>query len=302
MHAIVTGYSGFVGNHLVPFLEQKEIRITPLNLRNAAIAGFPTDVDAIIHLAGKAHDHKGTAEPEEYFKVNTELTKIVFEQFLQSSAKTFIHFSTVAAVTDEYVDDILTEDAVPHPGSPYGQSKLQAELFLLQATIPAGKKVFIIRPAMIHGPGDKGNLTLLFNIVSKGIPYPLAAYKNERSFLSIDNLNYAVERLLTLADTIAPGIYNLVDDTPVATTEVVRWIAEATGKKGKLWALPKPLARCMARIGDIIPLPINSKRLAKLTGNYIVANDKIKKALGITTLPVTAKEGLIKTIKSFVSK
>lgn len=302
MHAIVTGYSGFVGSHLVPFLERKAIRITSLNLRDTGALTFPSDVDAVIHLAGKAHDHKDTAGPEEYFQVNTELTKAVFEHFLQSSAKTFIHFSTVAAVTDEHVDGILTEEAVPHPLNPYGQSKLQAEQFLLQAAIPADKKVFIIRPAMIHGPGDKGNLTLLYSIVSKGIPYPLAAFKNQRSFLSIDNLNYVVGKLLEQSSGVPSGIYNLVDDTPVATTEVVQWIAEVTRKKGKLWALPKPLARSIARIGDIIPLPINSKRLAKLTGNYIVANDKIKKALGIATLPMTAKEGLIKTITSFVSK
>lgn len=299
---VITGASGFVGRNMKPYLEQNGYILYPLNLRQPLSGQEFDSADAVIHLAGKAHDHAGTAEAAAYFEVNTELTRTVFKQFLQSEASVFIHFSTVAAITDEHIDGVLTEEAEPRPSTPYGQSKLKAEQLLQEAILPVGKKIFIIRPAMIHGPGDKGNLTLLYNIVAKGIPYPLAAYENQRSFLSIDNLNYAVEKLLTQAGSIPSGIYNLVDDMPVSTNEVVRLIAKATEKKEKLWVLPKLLARSIARLGDFLPLPINSKRLAKLTGNYIVANDKIKKALNIESFPVTAQEGLIKTIKSFASK
>jgi nucleoside-diphosphate-sugar epimerase len=301
MKIAVTGSSGFVGTNLVPFLGKKGWEVQPVNLRKG-LTSLPEHAGAVIHLAGKAHDHKGTARPEEYFKVNTELTKLVFDHFLQSKATLFIHFSTVAAITDEHIEGVLAEEAVPRPATPYGQSKLQAEQYLLQQNLPKEKKVFIIRPAMIHGPGDKGNLTLLYNIVSKGIPYPLAAFQNQRSFLGIDNLNYTVGKLLEKANDMPSGIYNLVDDTPIASTDLVRLIAEVTGKKAKLWALPKFLARGIAKAGDILPLPINSKRLAKLTGNYVVSNDKIKKALGISAFPVSAKDGLIKTIKSFASE
>lgn len=299
---VITGASGFVGTHLSGYLRQCGFPLAAVNLRQTKTLPVTEPAAAIIHLAGKAHDHSGTADAAAYFEVNTELTRTVFEQFLQSEASIFIHFSTVAAITDEHINGVLTEEAEPHPSTPYGQSKLKAEQLLQEAILPAGKKIFIIRPAMIHGPGDKGNLTLLYNIVAKGIPYPLAAYENQRSFLSIDNLNYAVEKLLTHAGSIPSGIYNLVDDTPVSTNEVVRLIAKTTGRKEKLWVLPKLLARSIARLGDFLPLPINSKRLAKLTGNYIVANDKIKKALNIESFPVTAQEGLIKTIKSFASK
>ena len=300
-HIIITGASGFVGSHLMPYLEKNGLSVSPLNLRNPLSASGFDKADAVIHLAGKAHDHKGQAGEAEYFTINTDLTKEVFAGFLQSSAKVFIHFSTVAAITDEHVDGALTEEAIPHPQTPYGRSKLQAEQFLLGAKLPAGKKLFIIRPAMIHGPNDKGNLTLLYNIVTKGIPYPLAAFHNQRSFLSIGNLNYAIKRLLDLSGDIESGIYNLVDDEPVSSTEIVKLIAKLTGKKEKLMSLPKPLARFIAKVGDVIPLPLNSKRLAKLTGNYVVSNAKIKKALSISAFPEAAQDWLRKTIQSFIS-
>ena len=54
-----------------------------------------------------------------------------------------------------------------------------------------------------------------------------------------------------------------------------------------------------AGIGTLFHLPLNTERLRKLTENYVVSNAKIKRALGIDKMPVTAKEGLIKTIRSF---
>ncbi|WP_118952463.1 NAD-dependent epimerase/dehydratase family protein [Taibaiella helva] len=301
MTVSITGSTGFVGNNLLPYLQSRGIQTLRLNLRKTEDLVIPRGSDAVIHLAGKAHDHKGVATADEYFRVNTELTKAAFKCFLASDAKLFIHFSTVAAVTDEHIDGVLREDAMPHPATPYGQSKLQAEQFLLEQELPQNKKIIILRPAMIHGPGDKGNLTLLYNIVSKNIPYPLGAFSNERSFLSVANLNFALEQILEQMDTIPSGIYNLVDDAPVSTMDIVNLIAAITGKKGKVWTLPKGMIRLAARIGDVLPLPLNTKRLAKLTGNYVVSNHKIKETLGITAFPVQAMNGLELTIRSFAS-
>jgi nucleoside-diphosphate-sugar epimerase len=295
---ILTGASGFVGKNLGTYLQLGGFPVSPVNLRTSKQLNI-TPGSAIIHLAGKAHDHCNIAKPDEYFQVNTELTKRVFDEFLASSAAVFIHFSTVAAVAVDEVTGLLTEDALPQPGTVYGQSKLEAEQYLLSRALPLGKKLFIIRPAMIHGPGDKGNLTLLYNFVARGIPYPLAAFRNRRSFLSIDNLCFVVEQLLQKAEDVPDGIYNLVDDEPLSTNEVVNVIAQCLGKKCRQWSLPKPLVSAASRLGDILPLPINSARLRKLTTDFVVSNHKIKQALGIVHLPVTAREGLVKTISSF---
>ena len=87
---------------------------------------------------------------------------------------------------------ILTEDTIPNPKTHYGISKLQAENYILDQKLPEGKRVYILRPCMIHGPGNKGNLNLLYTLVKKGFPWPLGAFENQRSFLSIDNFQIQV--------------------------------------------------------------------------------------------------------------
>ena len=80
MKIIITGATGFVGKNLSSFLENKECQIESLSLRNSWT--LDSSADAIIHLAGKAHDTKNTSAEEEYFKVNRDLTIQLFEQFL----------------------------------------------------------------------------------------------------------------------------------------------------------------------------------------------------------------------------
>lgn len=258
---------------------------------------MPTEYHAIIHLAGKAHDTKNSSSPEEYFRVNTDLTKQLFEQFLRSNAHDFIYFSSVKAVADT-VQGILDESAIPNPQTPYGQSKWLAEQYLNSQPLPKGKRLFVLRPCMIHGPGNKGNLNLLYNVVSKGIPYPLAAFDNRRSFLSIENLQFIIKWILKNPDILG-GTYHLADDDALSTNEVIKLVGEARGKKARLWKISPKLIKALARLGDRTKLPLNSERLQKLTENYEVSNEKIKAALKISRLPISAKEGLMKTLRSF---
>jgi len=154
---------------------------------------------------------------------------------------------------------------------------------------------------MIHGPNNKGNLNLLYKFVARGLPYPLAAFENERSFLSIDNLNFLIESIISNKGVVS-GVYNLADDEVLSTNQVVRIIATSLQKTPRFLAIPKGLLFVAGRLGDILKLPMNTERLQKLTENYRVANKKIKRALGITRLPVTAQQGLAKTINSFRSE
>ena len=190
---------------------------------------------------------------------------------------------------------------MPHPVGPYGESKIKAEEYLLDKQHEAersGKRVYILRPCMIHGPGNKGNLNLLYSIVKKGIPWPLGPYENARSFCSVDNISHVVEQLVT-RDDIASGIYHVGDDSPVSTNELIKLISDSVGKKSRTWRFPKGWINSMAAVGDVLHLPLNKQRLQKLTENYVVSNEKIKKVLGIEKMPVSAREGLIKTLDSF---
>lgn len=304
MH-IITGNNGFVGGNLTHFLKNHHQNVLGVS-RNPEgeneIAYKQVTIDqcrnaaSIIHLAGKAHDLKKTANESDYFSVNTELTKQLFDTFLQSDCPVFIYMSSVKAVADA-VDGVLIEDIVPNPITPYGKSKLAAENYIVSKEIPETKRVYILRPCMIHGPNNKGNLNLLYSFVAKGIPYPFGSYKNKRSFVSVENLCFIIHELLT-NQRIPSGVYNIADDSSLATNEVVQIMGEILGKKARILNIPKFLIQGLAKLGDVVPIPVNSERLQKLTENYVVSNQKIKQAIN-KELPLTAKEGLQKTIASF---
>ena len=308
MKILITGVHGFVGTNLVKALSKEHI-IYGLDIINPNKEGvrftFSWDyldkedgipeVDAIIHLAGKAHDTKNEAAADVYFKVNTYLTKKMYDYFLKSKDKKFIFFSTAKAAADK-VDGVLTEDVIPTPVGPYGESKIAAEKYI-QEHLDNDKQVYILRPCMIHGPGNKGNLNLLYGVVKKGIPWPLGAFENRRTFTSIENINFVIEGLLT--KDVPTGIYNMGDDEALSTNELIEEICKSLGKKAHIWKLPKGLMYSVAKIGGTFYLPLDSERLRKLTENYISSNAKIKKALGVDKMPVDAREGLKVTLESF---
>lgn len=296
---IVTGGSGFVGTNLIAYFQELNIaEIIPLGFRSKLPIKL-SDADVIIHLAGKAHDLKKSVDSNEYFEVNFEKSKVLFDLFLTSNVNDFIYFSSVKAVADS-IDVELTEDHYPDPKTPYGESKLKAEKYMLSKILPNGKRLFILRPCMIHGPGNKGNLNLLYNVVKKGIPYPLGAFENQRSFLSIDNLLFVLEKII-LNIQIKGGVYNVADDESLSTNSLIKIIANSSSSAGRVWYIPKWLVVNTARVGDKFHLPLNTERLKKLTESYRVSNAKIKRALNIVNLPITTVKGLEKTIKSFQS-
>ena len=339
MKILITGIHGFVGSNLVEALK-KEHTIYGLDIINPAkdgvahtfswdeidevhgagliVNGSPLEVDAIIHLAGKAHDVRNKSASDVYFKVNTGLTQKMFDYFLaHDSIKKFIQFSTVKSAADRVEGEYLTEECVPTPVGPYGESKIAAENYIIEKFAPEalkrpfhnftdedavvnGKQVYIMRPCMIHGPGNKGNLNLLYGVVSKGIPWPLGAFENRRSFTSIGYLQEVIKGLLT--KDVPSGIYHMGDDEALSTNELIEVICSALGKKAHIWRIPRGLMNGVAKIGDVLHLPLNSLRMQKLTENYVVSNAKIKAALGMKEMPVRAKDGLRETIKSFAIK
>jgi nucleoside-diphosphate-sugar epimerase len=303
MNIAVTGASGFVGQNLVPYLKQINHNVLAFsrsnnfdytNIDSGLLNRY--NINVLIHLAGKAHDLKNITNPTEYFEVNTDLTISLFDAFLNSNSSIFIYLSSIKAAADNSTFPIREEDeCVPH--SVYGHSKLKAEKYLQSISLPESKKVFILRPCMIHGPGNKGNLSLLYKIVSKKVPWPLGAYENSRSYCSIDNLLFIINELINNND-ISSGVYNISDDTPLSTNSIISLISESHNRTAKIWNVPKALMSFTAKLGDILHLPLNSERLEKLTESLVVSNNKIKSAIG-KPLPVSSKNGLMQTFKSF---
>jgi nucleoside-diphosphate-sugar epimerase len=293
----VTGASGFVGRNLKKYLEDT-YGIYPMSVRFVVNQKLDIQGEAIVHLSGKAHDLKKVSHPEAYYESNFELTKQLFDAFLISEASIFIFMSTVKAVADE-VEGVLTEEVRPNPKTHYGIAKQQAEQYILSKEIPKGKKVYILRPCMIHGPGNKGNLNLLHQLVSKGLPWPLGGFQNQRSFLSVENLCFVIKELLE-NETIPSGVYQVADDQSLSTNELIQLLGASLSKKSRVLKIAPSWIKSMARLGDYLHLPLNSERLQKLTEDYVVSNTKIVAAIG-KPLPVSSKEGLLKTFKTFKS-
>ena len=291
MSIYLTGSSGFVGKNIISYFGEKT-HITKYK-RDSVIE---IREDVVLHLAGKAHDLKKVASDDEYYFVNTEFTKLVFDSFIASDANVFIILSSVKAVVDE-LDYELTEEYIPNPITHYGKSKLLAEQYILSKQIPNGKRVYILRPCMIHGPGNKGNLNLLYNIVKKRFPWPLGSFNNNRSFCSIENLCFIINELM-INDNIQSGIYNIADDDTISTNDLINLISESQEKKTFILFIPKKIITMISILGDIFNFPLNTERLTKLTSSLVVSNNKIKKAIN-KPLPVEAKDGLMKTLKSF---
>ena len=291
MKILITGAYGFVGTNLCRYLVGKGHECHALDIPAAkrddvpyaafftweALSdggAFPAErYDAVVHLAGKAHDLKKVASEQSYFDINVGLTEKIFNA-VQGKTERFVFFSSSKAAAD---------------GNAYGRSKLAAEEFL-------GGRAIVLRPAMIHGPGNKGNLNLLWGLAKRGLPWPLAAFENKRSFASVGNVCAAVE---ALCERGVNGVYPVADDEMLSTNRLIELIAEACGKRARLWKLPKLFMKAAAKVGDILHLPLNTERLGKLTEDSFVDNAGLKRLLGWEKMPISAEAGMRETLGSF---
>jgi len=289
----LTGSNGFVGK----YLKNKFKNCFSLKYYKRD-SNIKINSQVVLHLAGIAHDLKNTKSERDYYLNNTELTKSIYNEFLNSNAEVFVFLSSVKASADS-VEGVLFEDCLPNPKTHYGKSKLLAENYIISNKTSKYKRIYILRPCMIHGPNNKGNLNLLYKLVSKRIPWVLGLFENKRSYCSIENLSFIIKELIT-NKKISSGIYNVSDDHPLSTNDVIRLISNSQNKKPLIWNVSKSLIRIIAKIGNTVLFPLNSERLRKLTESYVVSNEKIKQAIG-KPLPVNSKEGMLNTFMNFQS-
>lgn len=315
MNFLITGIDGFVGSNLTTYLgkqhtlygvdmEQQERKDETKRYNWKDLDKNLPPIDCVIHLAGIAKDTDNDSVLDEYLRVNVGLTERIFNWFLLSEAHTFIFFSSVKAAIPFLQKGWVEEGIEPNPRGPYGVSKITAEQFILSKSKEVsekGKRIYILRPAMIYGEGNKGNIKTLWKLVSKGIPWPFGAYENKRSFCSVENVCYAVEHL-AISEHVDSGIYHICDDDAISTNELITLLSHSLGKSARICFLPKWMINTLAILGDILHLPFNRKVLDKLTENYMVSNEKLKRALCVDHFPVDIRDGLRKTFQSFSTK
>lgn len=300
---LITGSTGFIGKSLIKHFRDQGYLVDTLNrsksaepLDNQETAYIWNELDeinlssyqSIVHLAGKAHDTRSSADEKEYDSVNYELAILIFDAWKASGCKTFIFMSTILAVTaDEAVE--LTEDIQGMPESYYGMSKRRAENYMMKH-LPIDRGLYILRPSLVYGSDLKGNFEKLLTFIKQGLPLPLGAIRSKRSYLYIQNLNHVILQLIsTMPDN---GIYHLADDEQIPLNVLIRQMGELLSRNVINIPLPLFMLNVLAKVGDILKLPYNKGVHDKLTKELLVSNSKIKKALNFEKMPFSFHEGL----------
>jgi nucleoside-diphosphate-sugar epimerase len=297
---LVSGAHGFIGVKLTDLLSQQGFLVRTLT-RNAANdktdnysidlgmdecpATLCANIDTIFHLAGKAHALAETHQDEaEYFQINTEGTRKLLEAAQQAGVQKFIYFSSVKAVGD--CDQQSMDESVQTPAdTPYGQSKYAAEQLVLHGGyVP---HPVVIRPSMVYGNTEKGNLPRMIHAIRKGVFPPLPETHNRRSMVYVDDVVQAA--ILAAEKPEAAGqIYIVTDGQAYSTRQIYDWIRAALGKSPINAAIPMGLLNVLAKSGDYIGrivgrrFPFDSDALDKLTGSAWYSSAKIQQELGFS--------------------
>ncbi|EEX35760.1 UDP-glucose 4-epimerase [Vibrio metschnikovii] len=308
----ITGYTGFVGLHLLEMLNTTDCLLLGRNsLTNYPhfndfdlsksdaldLASKLNRVEVLIHCAARVHImNDDSSDPlSEFRAVNTEGTLNLARQAAKTGVKRFIFLSSIK-VNGESTSgrQSFTAFDTRSPEDPYGQSKAEAEEQLLELGKQTGMEIVIIRPTLVYGPGVKANFASLMGLVAKGIPLPFGCItNNKRSLVSVDNL---VDLIITCIDhpKAANQVFLVSDDYDVSTSEMVREMAIALGKPS--WQLPVPIW-CYNLAGKLFN---KSDIVDRLVGSLQVDISHTKETLGWTP-PQTLQEGFKKTALAFLN-
>jgi len=283
---LVTGASGFVGSHWFESCRLRE-QCQAVSLQSKKVADLQLNgIETVIHMAGIAH-RMGQPSGSIYYDVNRDMTLELARHARAAGVSQFIYLSSTKVMGDEggYFD----EQSVPHPVDDYGKSKFEAELGL-GSLISGSFTVSIVRPPLIYGPGVKGNVLRIMELLSKPWPLPLDGIDNARSMVSIANLIALLERIVELR---APGTFIAGDAAPISTTQLVRSLADGMHSRARLFALPRWAQRTALRA-----LPRVGQRLFE---SYVVSNTETNRRLDFTA-PLATSTALAETGRWYARK
>jgi nucleoside-diphosphate-sugar epimerase len=259
-------------------------------------------IDTVIHLAARAHIlHENTLNSEaEFFQVNTEGTTNLVQQSIQSGVKHFIFISSIGAMAS-LSNQPLTEKSACQPDTPYGRSKLQAEQALISLASQSTMTWTILRPPLVYGPGNPGNMERLVKLAGLGLPLPFGLVHNRRSFVYVCNFVDAIATCLTHPQ--AKNQIFLVSDTQdLSTPQLIRKIAHHLGRPCKLFPIPPSLLKLASYLGDALqnlsqrPIPLNTSTIERLLGSLVIDSSHIQTTLNWQP-PFTLDQGLSKTLQ-----
>ena len=259
---LVTGASGFVGHAVAIEAARRgwkvraaarraqqfpgttiETRVAPDLEASSDWSGLVAGIDTVIHAAARVHVMRDTASDplQEFRRVNVEGTVRLARQAAQVGVRRFVFISSIKVNGEANVGGApFRASDTPAPIDPYGISKHEAEQALRSVETETGMEVVVIRPVLVYGPGVRANFAAMMRWVRRGIPLPFGAIHNQRSLVALPNL---VDLVLTCAQhpKAAGQTFLVSDGEDLSTTDLLRWIARATGAPSRLLPVPAGL-------------------------------------------------------------
>lgn len=318
---LITGATGFIARHLIPLLIEQRWKIKGVSRGsyNQFVANIDwvgvgniderTDwhhvlegIEVVIHLAARAHilQDKSIDPETEFFKVNTEGTANLVKQSIAAGVKHFVFISSIGAIASES-NHPLTENTPAQPDTPYRRSKRQAEIALIDLASHSNMTWTILRPPLVYGAGNPGNMERLVKLIDRGLPLPFGLVKNRRSLIYVGNLVDAIATTLTHPKA-TNQIFLVSDGQDLSTPQLIRKIADNMGQPCKLLPVPPSLLKIAGYLGDTVehlskkPLPLNTPTINRLLGSLFIDSSHIQTTLSWQP-PYTIDEGLVQTLR-----
>lgn len=306
---LITGANGFIGQSLCAEMSRQNWRVTaavrcerksfPPEVQAFIVGEIDSstnwndglnNIDVIIHLAARAHvlKEKNPCPIDEFRRVNAVGTEHLARCAAAAGVRRLVYVSTIGVNgLQTSLGRPFIETNTPSPHNPYAISKWEAEQALQRVAQETGLEVVIVRPPLVYGVGAPGNFEQMLKFITKGIPLPLAAVQNLRSFIYVENL---VDALITCANhpSAAGQTYLVSDGEDVSTSELLQQLGEAMGHPAQLFSCPSVLLKLAGRLIG------KTDQVERLLGSLRVDSGKIRRELDWCP-PYTLREGLRKT-------
>ncbi len=322
---LVTGATGFLGTHVCRAFADRGIPVRALIRRPGspvpvgtepwpvrglddapALARALAGIEAVVHLAAHVHQRSipadGSPAAAAFRSVNVDGTRALLDATIAAGVRDFVFASSVKVVGEDSGAP-WTEDTPPAPADAYGATKLEAERLVRERAAAHRLHAPVLRLPLVYGPGMKANALRLFDAVARGMPLPLGAVRNRRSFLFTGNLVAAL--LAVLESEGGSDTFFVSDGADLSTPDLLREIGRALGRPARLLPLPMGALRAAGRLGDamarVVRTPLTTAAIDRLIGSLAVDSSRLTRVTGYRP-PHTVRDGLRLTAEWYLSR